>query len=136
MRRMIVEMRNCAPYAVVGCLLPLLSTRAGSALSISQSKSRRRGHVHDFRLEKLVTDNKMSMPTRVVGTFGYLAPEYATTGKVSTKVDVYTFGVILMEIIIGRKVLDESFLPDDNLVSVFRREFTQEKNKILNSMTE
>ncbi|XP_074578582.1 receptor protein kinase WSS1-like [Curcuma longa] len=96
-----------------------------------------RAKVSDFGLVKLATDNKMSMMTRLAGTFGYLAPEYATTGKVSTKVDVYAFGVILMEIITGRKVLDESLPPDDShLVSLFRRGFTHEKNKFLNSMAD
>ncbi|KAG6488988.1 receptor-like kinase TMK4 [Zingiber officinale] len=96
-----------------------------------------RAKVSDFGLVKLATDNKKSMITRLAGTFGYLAPEYATTGKVSTKVDVYAFGVILMEIITGRKVLDESLPPDDShLVSLFRRGFNHEKNKFLNSMAD
>ncbi|KAL5994866.1 hypothetical protein ACLOJK_024923 [Asimina triloba] len=40
-----------------------------------------------------------SSDTRVVGTFGYVAPEYAESGKVSTKTDVYAFGVVLLELI-------------------------------------
>ncbi|XP_072981675.1 receptor protein kinase WSS1-like [Typha angustifolia] len=81
-----------------------------------------RAKVSDFGLVKLATDNGKSMMTRLAGTFGYLAPEYAITGKVTTKVDVYAFGVILMELISGRKVLDDT-LPDDesHLVACFRR---------------
>ncbi|CAM0148361.1 unnamed protein product [Urochloa decumbens] len=81
-----------------------------------------RAKVSDFGLVKLAKDTDRSMMTRVAGTFGYLAPEYATTGKVTTKVDVYAYGVILMEMITGRKVLDNS-LPEDetHLVTIFRR---------------
>ncbi|CAM0873741.1 unnamed protein product [Alopecurus aequalis] len=81
-----------------------------------------RAKVSDFGLVKLANDTDKSMITRVAGTFGYLAPEYATTGKVTTKVDIYAYGVILMEMITGRKVLDDS-LPDEetHLVTIFRR---------------
>ncbi|CAD5166934.1 unnamed protein product [Musa acuminata subsp. malaccensis] len=96
-----------------------------------------RAKVSDFGLVKLADDNQKSMMTRLAGTFGYLAPEYATTGKVSTKVDVYAFGVILMELITGRKVLDESLPPEDShLVALFRRGFSHEKNKFLNAMVD
>ncbi|XP_061998698.1 probable receptor-like protein kinase At5g18500 isoform X2 [Rosa rugosa] len=45
--------------------------------------------------------------TRVVGTLGYLAPEYAESGKVSTKTDVYAFGVILLQLITGMRPTDK-----------------------------
>ncbi|CAA6668202.1 unnamed protein product [Spirodela intermedia] len=81
-----------------------------------------RAKVSDFGLVKLAPDGKNSVQTRLAGTFGYLAPEYATTGRVTTKVDVYAYGVVLMELITGRKALDET-LPDEitHLVSWFRR---------------
>uniref|UniRef100_A0A1J3JD66 non-specific serine/threonine protein kinase n=1 Tax=Noccaea caerulescens TaxID=107243 RepID=A0A1J3JD66_NOCCA len=81
-----------------------------------------RAKVADFGLVKNAPDGKYSVETRLAGTFGYLAPEYAATGRVTTKVDVYAFGVVLMEMITGRKALDDS-LPDErsHLVSWFRR---------------
>jgi len=42
---------------------------------------------------------------------GYLAPEYATLGQLSEKVDVYSFGILLLEIVSGRKIIDLKLLP-------------------------
>ncbi|KAJ6321882.1 hypothetical protein OIU77_011880 [Salix suchowensis] len=81
-----------------------------------------RAKVADFGLVRLAPEGKNSIETRLAGTFGYLAPEYAVTGRVTTKVDVFSFGVILMEMITGRKALDET-QPEDSLhlVTWFRR---------------
>ncbi|KAJ0988433.1 hypothetical protein J5N97_006789 [Dioscorea zingiberensis] len=79
--------------------------------------------VADFGLVRLAPDGKCcSVETRLAGTFGYLAPEYAVTGRVTTKADVFSFGVILMELITGRKALDET-QPEESvhLVTWFRR---------------
>ncbi|KAM5558113.1 receptor protein kinase TMK1 [Rosa sericea] len=83
-----------------------------------------RAKVADFGLVRLAPEGKGSIETRIAGTFGYLAPEYAVTGRVTTKVDVFSFGVILMELITGRKALDES-QPEESmhLVTWFRRIF-------------
>ncbi|CAL5391953.1 unnamed protein product [Camellia sinensis] len=88
-----------------------------------------RAKVADFGLVKNAPDGKYSLETRLAGTFGYLAPEYTATGRVTTKVDVYAFGVVLMEIITGRKALDES-MPDERsqLVTWFRRVLINREN--------
>ncbi|KAE8734095.1 hypothetical protein F3Y22_tig00000778pilonHSYRG00127 [Hibiscus syriacus] len=88
-----------------------------------------RAKVADFGLVKNAPEGKYSLETRLAGTFGYLAPEYAATGRVTTKVDVYAFGVVLMEIVTGRQALDVS-LPDEksHLVSWFRRVLINKEN--------
>ncbi|XP_047948261.1 receptor-like kinase TMK4 isoform X2 [Salvia hispanica] len=88
-----------------------------------------RAKVADFGLVKNAPDGKYSVETRLAGTFGYLAPEYAATGRVTTKVDVYAFGVVLMEILTGRKALDEN-MPDEksHLVTWFRRVLISKDN--------
>ncbi|CAN6482772.1 unnamed protein product [Victoria cruziana] len=73
--------------------------------------------VSDFGLAKLTLDADSHVTTRVMGTFGYLAPEYASSGKLTDKSDVFSFGVVLLELITGRKPVDTSRpLGDESLV--------------------
>lgn len=51
-------------------------------------------------------ENQSHVSTRVMGTHGYCAPEYATTGKLTMKSDTYSFGVVLFELITGQPALD------------------------------
>lgn len=62
------------------------------------------------------TDNS---DTGVVGTLGYLAPEYAECGRVSKKTDVYSFGVVLLQLITGLKTTDKE-LEEKSLVGWVR----------------
>ncbi|KAG8365409.1 hypothetical protein BUALT_Bualt18G0101900 [Buddleja alternifolia] len=72
----------------------------------------------DFGLAKLgPTGEQDHVSTRVMGTYGYCAPEYAKTGKLTTKSDVYSFGVVFLEIITGRRAIDSTKPPEEeNLV--------------------
>ncbi|XP_019176357.1 PREDICTED: proline-rich receptor-like protein kinase PERK8 isoform X1 [Ipomoea nil] len=73
--------------------------------------------VADFGLARLAADTNTHVTTRVMGTFGYLAPEYASSGKLTEKSDVFSFGVVLLELITGRKPVDSSQpLGDESLV--------------------
>ncbi|CAF1703213.1 hypothetical protein Bca4012_003581 [Brassica carinata] len=75
----------------------------------------------DFGLHKLgpgTGDKMMALSSRVMGTYGYSAPEYTRGGTLTTKSDVYSFGVVLLELITSRKALDTTKPNDEqNLVS-------------------
>ncbi|GJS45284.1 probable LRR receptor-like serine/threonine-protein kinase isoform X2 [Tanacetum coccineum] len=58
--------------------------------------------ISDFGLAKLYDDKRTHMSTRVAGTIGYLAPEYAMRGHLTSKADVFGFGVVCLEILSGR----------------------------------
>ncbi|KAF0924220.1 hypothetical protein E2562_008517 [Oryza meyeriana var. granulata] len=74
-------------------------------------------HVADFGLARLALDAVTHVTTRVMGTFGYMAPEYASSGKLTERSDVFSFGVVLLELITGRKPVDASRpLGDESLV--------------------
>ncbi|KAK3129153.1 hypothetical protein QOZ80_6BG0472460 [Eleusine coracana subsp. coracana] len=64
--------------------------------------------VADFGLAKLSNDTNTHVSTRIMGTFGYLAPEYASSGKLTDRSDVFSFGVVLLELITGRKPVDQT----------------------------
>ncbi|XP_061338034.1 LRR receptor-like serine/threonine-protein kinase RPK2 [Gastrolobium bilobum] len=66
-------------------------------------------YLSDFGLARLLEVSETHATTDVAGTFGYVAPEYATTCRVSDKADVYSFGVVLLELMSGKRSLDPSF---------------------------
>ncbi|KAK9133245.1 hypothetical protein Scep_012773 [Stephania cephalantha] len=80
------------------------------------------GKVADFGLTKLTEVGSTSLPTRLVGTFGYMPPEYAQYGDVSPKVDVYAFGVVLYELISAKEAIvkkNKSMAESKGLITLF-----------------
>uniref|UniRef100_A0A0A9D0X4 non-specific serine/threonine protein kinase n=1 Tax=Arundo donax TaxID=35708 RepID=A0A0A9D0X4_ARUDO len=71
-------------------------------------------YLSDFGLARLLRNSETHATTDVAGTFGYVAPEYAMTCRVSDKADVYSYGVVLLELISDKKALDPSFSPYGN----------------------
>ncbi|CAL5440285.1 unnamed protein product [Camellia sinensis] len=69
--------------------------------------------IADFGLVKLLehAPDADTAASRIVGTFGYLAPEYVRDGRITTKSDVYSFGVVLMELLTGQPALSRDASP-------------------------
>ncbi|KAG8074155.1 hypothetical protein GUJ93_ZPchr0006g46024 [Zizania palustris] len=77
--------------------------------------------VSDFGMAKVLGPGSSYVTTRVMGTFGYVAPEYASTGLLNESSDIYSFGVLLMELISGRRPVDyNKDAGEVNLVEWFR----------------
>jgi serine/threonine protein kinase len=66
--------------------------------------------VGDFGLAKLVDVRKTSVTTQVRGTMGHIAPEYLSTGKSSERTDVFSYGIMLLELVTGQRAMDFSRL--------------------------
>ncbi|KAJ8555996.1 hypothetical protein K7X08_022754 [Anisodus acutangulus] len=84
----------------------------------------------DFGLAKLgPTGDKSHVSTRVMGTYGYCAPEYASTGQLTAKSDVYSFGVVFLEMITGRRVIDTSKPSEEQNLVLWAQPLFRNKKK-------
>ncbi|KQJ84816.1 hypothetical protein BRADI_5g23045v3 [Brachypodium distachyon] len=69
--------------------------------------------ISDFGMARIFGANqKQANTTRVVGTYGYMSPEYVTRGAFSIKSDTYSFGVVLLEIVSGLKISSPQLIPN------------------------
>ncbi|CAL9180328.1 unnamed protein product [Musa hybrid cultivar] len=85
----------------------------------------------DFGLAKDgPTDDKSHVSTRIMGTYGYAAPEYLATGHLTTKSDVYSFGVVLLEMLSGRRALDKNRPTGEHNLVEWARPYLASKRKI------
>ncbi|KAL3622597.1 LRR receptor-like serine/threonine-protein kinase hsl2 [Castilleja foliolosa] len=78
-----------------------------------------RAKVADFGLAKMLkvdVNESQQVMSRVVGSYGYIAPEYAYTMKVTEKSDVYSFGIVLLELLTGKRPNDSFFVENMNII--------------------
>ncbi|KAK1270618.1 hypothetical protein QJS04_geneDACA021612 [Acorus gramineus] len=85
----------------------------------------------DFGLAKDgPTGDKSHVSTRVMGTYGYAAPEYLATGHLTAKSDVYSFGVVLLEMLSGRRAVDKNRPSGEHNLVEWARPYLNNKRKI------
>ncbi|XP_038703290.1 receptor-like serine/threonine-protein kinase ALE2 [Tripterygium wilfordii] len=87
--------------------------------------------VADFGLAKQAPEGSANyLSTRVMGTFGYVAPEYAMTGHLLVKSDVYSYGVVLLELLTGRKPVDMSQPSGQENLVTWARPILRDKDRL------
>ncbi|CDP09060.1 unnamed protein product [Coffea canephora] len=85
----------------------------------------------DFGLAKDgPTGDKSHVSTRVMGTYGYAAPEYLATGHLTSKSDVYSFGVVLLEMLSGRRAIDKNRPTGEHNLVEWAKPYLTNKRKI------
>ncbi|MBA0656216.1 hypothetical protein Goklo_008593 [Gossypium klotzschianum] len=87
--------------------------------------------VADFGLAKQAPEGRTNyLSTRVMGTFGYVAPEYAMTGHLLVKSDVYSYGVVLLELLTGRTPVDMSQPSGQENLVTWARPILRDKDRL------
>ncbi|KAH9610839.1 hypothetical protein KSS87_005286 [Heliosperma pusillum] len=85
----------------------------------------------DFGLAKAGPQgDKTHVSTRVIGTYGYAAPEYVMTGHLTSKSDIYSFGVVLLEILTGRRSMDKKRPSVEQNLVTWARPYITDKRKL------
>ncbi|KAI4974273.1 hypothetical protein ZWY2020_047553 [Hordeum vulgare] len=80
-------------------------------------------YLGDFGIASLVGHSSSSTSVGLKGTIGYIAPEYAQSGQASVHGDVYSFGIVLLEVLIGKRPTDPMFENELNMVNFVERNY-------------
>ncbi|KAL3522457.1 hypothetical protein ACH5RR_015291 [Cinchona calisaya] len=105
-----IDVASALDYLHHGCESPVVhcDLKPGNVLLDSEMT----GHVSDFGISKLFRGGESMAQTKTLATIGYIAPEYGAKGIVSTRCDVYSFGILLMETFSRKKPTDEMFIEE------------------------
>ncbi|XP_049409703.1 probable LRR receptor-like serine/threonine-protein kinase At3g47570 isoform X3 [Solanum stenotomum] len=90
-------------------------------------------HVSDFGIAKMLGEGEVFVQTRTIATIGYIAPEYGQDGIVSTRCDVYSFGILMMEMFTRTRPSDEIFTGDLSIQRWVNDSFPGEILKVVDS---
>ncbi|PHU16733.1 hypothetical protein BC332_12428 [Capsicum chinense] len=91
-------------------------------------------HVGDFGISKILAVSKSMAHTETLGTLGYIAPEYGSEGIVSTSGDVYSYGIMLMEVLAARRPTDEEIFNENlDLREWIRRAFPRTMMEVVDA---
>uniref|UniRef100_A0A3N7H4Y9 Protein kinase domain-containing protein n=1 Tax=Populus trichocarpa TaxID=3694 RepID=A0A3N7H4Y9_POPTR len=94
-----------------------------------------RAKLSDFGLAKDgPTGSKSHVSTRIMGTYGYAAPEYMATGHLTARSDVYSFGVVLLEMLSGRRAIDKNRPSKEHNLVEWARPYLSSKRRIFQVM--
>ncbi|KAK4718319.1 hypothetical protein R3W88_016657 [Solanum pinnatisectum] len=91
------------------------------------------GHVSDFGISKLLGVGEAFVQTRTIATIGYIAPEYGQNGIVSTSCDIYSFGIMMMEMFTRTRPSDEIFIGGLTIQRWVSDSFPGEIHKVVDS---
>ncbi|KAJ4703488.1 Lectin receptor kinase [Melia azedarach] len=114
---------HCDESQLLSCerRIRILKDVASAVLYLHEGWEKRLG---DFGLARMHGHGQVASTTRVVGTVGYLAPELFSTGRASTQTDVFGFGILILEVMCGRRPIEEG---KPNLVEMVWQLMVQEK---------
>ncbi|GKA07372.1 receptor-like protein kinase HAIKU2 [Tanacetum coccineum] len=116
-------------YLHHGCERPVIHRDVKSSNILLDEEMKPK--IADFGLAKIVQTNKVMDSTHLIaGTYGYIAPEYGYTHKVTEKSDIYSFGVVLMELVTGKKPVQPEFGDNKDIVSWVHDEMKSNGNVI------
>ncbi|CAL9775324.1 unnamed protein product [Musa acuminata subsp. burmannicoides] len=89
----------------------------------------------DFGLAKDgPSGSKSHVSTRVMGTYGYAAPEYLSTGHLTSKSDVYSFGVVLVELLTGQRAIDKNRPSEEHNLVEWAKPYLASKRRVIRIM--
>uniref|UniRef100_A0A7N2N8B6 non-specific serine/threonine protein kinase n=1 Tax=Quercus lobata TaxID=97700 RepID=A0A7N2N8B6_QUELO len=98
-------------YLHHGCKPPIIHRDVKTANILVNEKLQAK--IADFGFSKFFTEGQSHLSTAIVGTMGYLDPEYYTSNRLTERSDVYSFGIVLLELITGKRAIIKSHNKDN-----------------------